>query len=441
MRPRTKLHHRVVELGSRLLGITKSQKEWSFKECLPHIGYANKSSAFCLDCGESFSLELIKSKKAVCPHCKTKLKIEFTRKTTREQTNYFAIAEVFAEFQVVRNFELNARYKKGNPVEHYLHEILQYWIQPDVKTTMFGKLHTLNGYCDSWGGNMEIREENNRSWYGKKYDVYARKYHPDSEIKPNYSNFGIDANLSGFTFLEAIEHLPNYPKFETLTKARYYSFLNLDYRHRVSMFWSSLKIVMKNEYKVNDSSMYLDYLDLLHYFKKDLNNAKYVCPKNLHKEHDRLMNKKREILRLEEIEREKQRVISRQQKLEKAIVQYIERNQKFFDLEFSTGDISIKVLQSVEEFKDEGDELNHCIYTNEYYLKEKSLILSAKVNGKRTETIELTLPELKIEQSRGFKNKSTEHHNQIIKLVKKNLNVIRKIVIDTRPRSKGKSAA
>jgi hypothetical protein len=390
---------------------------------------------------EKHSLELIKGKKAVCPHCKTKLAIEATRKTTSEQTNYFAILEVFGEFQVVRNFELKAYFKKGKPVKHYLHEILQYWIQPNGKTTMIGRLHNCNSYCDSWGGDWSIREENNRSWHGKKYDVYARRYHPNSVIKSNYAKFGIDTTLNGFSFCEAIEHLPNYPKLETIAKAKYYNFLNLDYRHRISMFWSSLKIVMKLKYKINDSSMYLDYLDLLHYFKKDLHNAKYVCPKNLKKEHDRLMKKKREILRLEEQERERLRITKRQQKLEQAIVQYIERNQKFFDLEFTKGNISIAILKSVDEFKEEGDELKHCVYTNEYYLKEQSLILSAKVDGKRTETIELTLPDLKIEQSRGINNKSTEYHDKIIKLVNKNIDQIRKIVIQSRPRGRKKSAA
>jgi DNA-directed RNA polymerase subunit RPC12/RpoP len=443
MKPRTKLHHRVAELSSRLLRIDQNQKQWAFKECLPHKGYANKSSAFCLDCGETFSLELIKRKKAVCPHCKTKLTIEFTRKTTSEQTNYFAIVEVFGEFQVVRNFELNAHYKKGIPVKHYLHEILQYWIQPDSKTTMFGKLHTVTGYCDSWGGNWEIREENRRSWYGSKYDVYPRHYHPKSEFKKEYSKIGINHNLSGLTVLEAIKIIPNNPKAETLIKEKQFSLLGKMSGElgRVTNYWPSIKICLRNNYKVKDASIWMDYLDLLRYFNKDLHNAKYVCPKNLKLEHDRWMKKKREIIRLQEIERERLKIEKRQQNLEKAIVEYVERNKKFFDLEFTKGNITINVLQSVEEFKEEGDELKHCVYTNEYYLKEQSLILSAKVNGKRAETLEILLPDIKIAQSRGLNNKSTKHHEKIVDLVNKNLEKIRKIVIQSRPRGRKKSAA
>lgn len=443
MKPRTKLHVQVVELSNELYAISKEQKQWAFTHCLEHKGYANKSRAFCLDCGETFSLEFIKRKRAVCPHCQTKLVIDGTRKTTDKQVNYFAITEIVEDFQVVRNFKLYAYYKLGTPVKYFLQEILQYWVQPNGKKTMVGLNHNLNGYCDSWSGLMEIREEKRNYWHGKKYDVFPRKYHPESVFKKEYSKYGMDSNLSGINVVEAINILPKNPKAETLLKAKQYSLLGnyCNNHYNNSRYWDSVKICFRNKYKVKDSTMYFDYLDLLSYFKKDLHNAKYVCPANLKLEHNRLMNKKREIQRAEERERDRQRIIERQKRLEKAIVEYTERMQKFFELEFKKGNISITVLKSIDEFKEEGDELKHCVYTNEYYLREKSLILSARVDGKRAETIELKLPELKIEQSRGINNKSTEHHDKIIKLVKKNLEQIRKIVIQSRPRGRKKSAA
>lgn len=440
MKPRNKLHRRVVELSDELYVISKEQKQWAYTHCLQHKGYANKSRAFCLDCGETFSLELIKRKRAVCPHCQTKLTIEQTRKTTDEQKNYFAIAEIIGDFQVIRNFELIAYYKKDKPVKYYLHEILQYWIQPDGKTTMFGLSHNTQSYCDSWGGKMEIREEN-RNYYNNKYDVYARKYHPDSIFKNEYSKYGINSNLKGIGFLEAIKLIPKNPHLETLLKAKQYSLVGQGNSYRIQTYWNSIKICLRNRYIVKDSSIWIDYLELLRYFKKDLRNAKFVCPRNLKFEHDRLMKKKREILRLQEIEREQIQVIKRQENLEKAIIEYVERNKNYLDLEFKKGNITIKLLQSVEEFKQEGDELKHCVYTNEYYTKERSLVFSARVKGIRTETIEVLLPDMKIEQSRGLNNKSTEHHDAIVDLLSKNIEKIRKIVIKTRPRGKQKSAA
>lgn len=60
-------------------------------------------------------------------------------------------------------------------------------------------------------------------------------------------------------------------------------------------------------------------------------------------------------------------------------------------MEFSDGEIRIKVLDSVEAIRQEGEAMHHCVFTNEYYLKADSLILSATIDGKRIETIEVSL--------------------------------------------------
>lgn len=441
MKPKTKLHHRIVDLADELFVISKEQKDWAYKTTLEHRGYQTKNRVLCLDCGETFSPKLVSRKKAVCPNCETKLQIKESRCTTDKQINYFAICDIVQEFQVVRNFELIAYYKKGIPAKYYLHEILQYWIDPDLKVTMFGKLHTTQGFCDSWNGPMEIRTENSRSWSGLKYDVYARKYHPDSNIKQEYLKYGINYKLDGLSFIEAVKMIPRNPKLETLLKAKQYSLLAMGDSYRISSYWPSIKICLRNKYKVKDHRIYIDYLDLLKYFKKDIRNAKYVCPKNLMKAHDYWMKKKREILRLEEQERQRLAVIKRQENLEKARIEFVERNKKFFDLQFKKGPLKIVPLKSVEEFKEEGDALNHCLFTNEYYSKTDVLILSARIRNKPIETIEIKLPSLKIEQSRGLNNKSTKHHDAILELLKKSIPDIRKIVIKNRVKGKQKAAA
>jgi hypothetical protein len=441
MKARTKLQLRVTELSLELPTITQEQEKWAFKECLPHKAFANKSSAFCLDCGETFSLDLINRKRATCPNCQTKLSVEFTKNRTLQVINYFAITHVVEDFQVVENFELVANYKKGIPVKRYLKPILEDWILPNLKVQKIGLMHNMQGFCDSWGGNWEVREEKKRSWQGAKYDVYPRKYHPDSKFKPEYRKYGINSNLSGITLFEAIKHVPTNPKLETLLKAKQYALLGQLESYRIGSFWQTIKICLRNKYIVQDAAIWFDYLDLLKFFKKDIRNAKFVCPKNIKKEHDLLMNKKREIHRNEERERERLNAIKRQESLEKAIVEYVQRNQHLFDLEFKQGNISIQILKSIDEFKEEGDELKHCVFTNEYYLKKDSLILSARVNGVRTETIEIKIPSLKIEQSRGYDNKPSKHNDKILALVRKNIYQIRKIVINSRQRSQKKAAA
>ncbi|TFH93975.1 hypothetical protein E4P47_09490 [Porphyromonas levii] len=51
-------------------------------------------------------------------------------------------------------------------------------------------------------------------------------------------------------------------------------------------------------------------------------------------------------------------------------------------------------------------------------------MLSATINGKRIETIELDLETLKVIQSRGICNSTTEYHDQILQLVQQNSHLI-----------------
>ena len=65
---------------------------------------------------------------------------------------------------------------------------------------------------------------------------------------------------------------------------------------------------------------------------------------------------------------------------------------------------------------------HHCV--GGYYSKVDSLILSACIDGKRIETIEVSISQLKVIQSRGVCNKNTKHHDRIIKLVEQNISLI-----------------
>ena len=88
------------------------------------------------------------------------------------------------------------------------------------------------------------------------------------------------------------------------------------------------------------------------------------------------------------------------------------------------GTIQVHVLESVQEHLEEGVSMHHCVFSNAYYLKEDSLILSATIEGKRIETIEVSLRTLEVVQSRGVCNKNTEYHEQIVNLVNANRGLI-----------------
>ena len=101
-----------------------------------------------------------------------------------------------------------------------------------------------------------------------------------------------------------------------------------------------------------------------------------------------------------------------------------ELKSKFIGIRFTDGIIQVHVLESVQEHLEEGTAMHHCVFSNEYYLKENSLILSATIEGKRIETIEVNLDTLKVVQSRGLQNKNTEYHDRIIDLVNRNIRQI-----------------
>ena len=101
---------------------------------------------------------------------------------------------------------------------------------------------------------------------------------------------------------------------------------------------------------------------------------------------------------------------------------YLKDKGMFFGLMFSDNLILIKVIESVEEMEAEGKAMHHCV--GGYHRRKDSLILSATIDGKRIETIEVSLTTLKVVQSRGACNSNTEYHDRIIRLVEDNAGLI-----------------
>lgn len=444
MKPKTKLQAEVFDLHQKL----SEPKEHEPFVISKHQFYytTHYKNLVCLECNHSWKPAQAWHEEvlgAECPSCNKKLKKITINNGDFIRIITYSVVQVIGRFQVVRYFSCWKNMYKNKKPRYHFRSLFEEWMDHDKgKKVIVGRntTYTGDGFSSS---DYEVRYANPR-WGQSEYDRFASDFNcPGAEFLPRFNKYGLTKYKHDCDYRILLDRIQNSPKIETLLKAKQKELLEFSlYKDsRYNTYWDSIKIVIRNKYKITDAGIWYDYLDLLRYFNKDLRNAVYVCPKNLHKEHNHLMNKKREILRLEELERNRLQTIKRQQKLEKAIVEYAQRMQKFFDLEFKKGNISITVLKSIEEFKEEGDELKHCVYTNEYYLKEKSIILSARVDGRRAETIELKLPELKIEQSRGLKNQPTQYHDTIIKLVESNLEKIRKIVVKTRPRSKEKSAA
>jgi hypothetical protein len=102
---------------------------------------------------------------------------------------------------------------------------------------------------------------------------------------------------------------------------------------------------------------------------------------------------------------------------------------KFLGIVVKKGDLTIQPLQDIKAFYDEGQAMHHCVFKNEYYKKNDTLILSARKAGARMETIELSTKTWSILQSRGRFNKNSAYHNKIVDLMNSNIDKFRRAAV------------
>ena len=188
--------------------------------------------------------------------------------------------------------------------------------------------------------------------------------------------------------------------------------------HGIDQYWAAYKITLRNHYDIIDIALWCDYVDMLKRLGKDIHSPKYVCPENLQEAHDTAQRKL-------QIKQDKEAETRRRQQAIENEECFQALKAPFFGITFTDGTIEVRVLESVAEYMEKGKALHHCVFTNEYYLKEQSLILSARIEGKRIETIEVSLETMKVIQCRGLQNKNTEYHDRIIDLVHRNIKQIK----------------
>lgn len=423
MKPRTKIQKEVMRLSKRLPKITEVQRQYAFHHSFEHIGRRSaKGIITCGECGHQWQGNGALADTlcdCTCPHCGMELKVHTTRKRVFKENEYFSIITACKGYQVIRFFFAKAYYKIGQAAEYSIYEVAQRWIAPNGKFETIAKLRGISFiYYDLWQeySPMEIRRNHH------VYDITPACTYPRVRIIPELKRNGFKGEFHSLQPFELFCELLKNNQAETLIKTGQYSLLSYFIRYSsksVATYWNSIRIAIRNDYYVKDANIWCDYIDLLRYFNKDTNNPKYICPANLKAEHDRLVQKKTECLERERIEQQKRKALENERKFQ-------ELKAKFFGISFTDGTIQVRVLESVAEFLEEGTAMHHCVFTNTYYLKPDSLILSACIDGKRIETIEVSLKTLKVLQSRGVCNKNTEYHDRIIELVNKNKRLIRK---------------
>lgn len=428
MKPKNKLQREIIEKSEALTPITQAQKDHALKSHSKFVVMAYKQHHYCLDCGHVFKSNqgITTAKKGcTCPKCNTKLEL-LRRKNYNShgytETMYYALITTVEGFQVVRMYLSEKHSCKQQPSTHSIREVMRHFIDDkgNIQTTSRARLG-YGYYYDKWkvDDKLEFRAKSNNSerlLYLQPYSVY-----PKMKMLPILRRNGFNNSTHNMTPHLLFKELLTNNRAETLFKAKQYALVEaIIYGHLDIKYINSVKIALKHGYIVKNFNDWKDYLDLLRFFGKDLSNPKYVCPQDLHREHNRYVEKKRQFDKKIKLEKLKA-------KIDMANKDYQRQKRKFFGLVIQDEKFTITPLRTVKEFYEESEEMRHCVFQNEYYKRANSLILSAKMNGIPVETIELSLKDFKIVQARGYHNNDTKYNKQIRLLINSNIKTIKKI--------------
>lgn len=438
MKPKTKIQKEVARLSATLSPISDAQFEWAYRHCIEHIAYRTKNGTMtCSDCGHVWHSKSTLADNLCgcrCPICGAELKVQETRRRTLNQTRYFSVITTCKGFQVIRVSQVKYVSRKGEPMQFYCHEVVQRWISSNGKVTDMALLRGFPFYhCDVWAldSDMEVRPHN--SLYDEVVawsDVYPRM-----SILPQLKRNGFKGDFHGISPVRLFKALLSDPRIETLMKAGEIEELKyfLSNPATANNLWASYLIAKRHHYQINNIGMWCDYLMMLKNLDKDIRNPKNICPQDFIEAHDRvnrLIDAKREKVRaererqyeIERREREQQRLLKEKENEDK----FIALKSKFFGLVITDNELTIKVLESIDEYYEEGRKQDICVFGAGYYRKEDTLILSARIGEEIIETVEVDLKTLKVVQCHGKYNKDTKYHNRIISLVNNNSKLIRK---------------
>lgn len=420
MTPKTIIEKQLTALSASFAPIKPEVFTWAEQHIFLKWGVLSRSKFYCLQCTHIWkpSCQSTCAKFTSCPACQGKLKMMPYNQVHFKETEYFAVIDSCAGYQVVRMI-ISYKHMKKNFVPTYFHkEVMQHWINPKGEVRTFAlSTNVFSSTLDAWKfySPLEIKPKDfvrNAKFYINPFKVY-----PQMKVLPILKRNGFKNSVYDIAPHLLFSSLLNDPIAETLLKSRQLNLLQYYLgasRQNIRRNWQAVKTVIKNSYKISDVPIWEDYLELLRYFEKDLCCALHVCPVNLAEAHDRIMQKKRELLR-------KKKLKDLRLEIEKAQKKYAGDKKRFFGLLFKENELSISVIENVRDFMTEGDDLHHCVFTNEYYGRKDSLILSAKVDDKSIETIEISLSRMEVLQCRGMKNKPSRNHKKILSLLAQNL--------------------
>lgn len=435
----------MVALAEKLPPITDKQRQYAFKHCFKPIAayWMRKRQVRCLCCGQTMTYPDTNYIKACievdeydCPYCDRSMLIDDhgCAEVDYNDRKMFTVLTTFRGYQVARTFEVwRINNLKESFARYGIDEVYQTWVLEDGKEIITGRQSHRSAFYLTWDFNKpyEIRQHN-ASCTGSYamedlFDICGNILYPQVRTTALIRRNGWSKKLLRYqkmiSMTDAMRWLLTAPTAEMLVKTGQLDLFLYMVRHNnmdLQPWLHSIRIANRNGYIVKDAQTWLDMLTMAADIGLDTHNPKVVCPDELYTAHDAILKRYTR-------KREKQRKLKEIEEARLWEAKYQETKGKFFGICFGNEDIIISVVQSVADIAEEGKEMHHCVYAAGYYKKEHSLILSAKdAQGNRLETIEVNLKNFTVSQSRARFNKTSPHHDEILKLLQQNMPLIRK---------------
>lgn len=416
MKPHNIFEHKIVRLNNRINTnpvIPSKVMDWIERNMIVPA-FDSKTTSVCGFCGNDINLW---SKK--CCHCGHKTN-HIQHKRIFSDKYYISFCEVYDDVQVIRCCIVSVKYSK-NTSNHFhisVSEIWRIWINEKGQSALCAKKRTGLLYFYTFCLNSEIELRTFNPSYLLLTD--NSEFCPYSKFLPILLRNGLCKRIiKDVGIFSAISVLFD-NRFETLVKTKNYdAFKFFVCQPSKIKYFDRFKIALRHNYIPKDMNLWTDTLQLLDALNMDSHNPYYICRENISELHDLLLRK------LDKIKQRQKyaKMMEDEMKYESA---FIERKSQYFNISFSNDIFDISVLDSIKEYRREGEAMHHCVYLSKYFEKPDSIILSARdKQGNRLETVELSLNTYKVIQSRGLLNKNTKFHNSIINFVEENASLFK----------------
>lgn len=347
---------------------------------------------------------------------------------------YFTIYTNIAEFEVSRLYRIY-RFTDKSTDHFFCMEIMRVF-SDGTRKAYFSKRRFGFGcsYYDSftYGSEIDLRDN------VKNYAGNMISYLMDYSIGSHYESDGERMKCETRDIKELARVICNNPVAETLYKNKDNMFLYLMYRTNIPKICRAYTLAKRHNFVFDEYStpLWMDMIESIIYCKKDHHNPVFIAPKDLIATHDkfvdmahrlRLKNAEKKRRRAEElrIQRETEQIKSQLEKDQSMNEAYIKRRKKFYDMVLTDGLIECRVLRDVQAFADEALAMDHCVFRCKYFNKPYSLILSARIDDQRVETVEVDLSNYTIKQCYGKHDQFTMHHKRIVDLVNSQMDTIK----------------